>query len=92
MSELQESIVRSQAILMINRNPGKTYIWKRVYNRFMRCINISKKINKRIKNNHPGAPVYMYEWAEDGVMRERLYTPKADQLDEFLPGVLAEYK
>ena len=49
-------------------------------------------INKRIKNNHPGAPVYMYEWAEDGVMRERLYTPKADQLDEFLPGVLAEYK
>jgi peptide/nickel transport system substrate-binding protein len=48
-------------------------------------------INKRIKNNHPGAPVYMYEWAEDGVMRSRLYTPKADQLDEFLPGVLAEY-
>ena len=48
-------------------------------------------INKRIKNNHPGAPVYMYEWAEDGVMRPRLYTPKADQLDEFLPGILAEY-
>ena len=46
MSELQESIVRSQTILMINRNPGKTYIWKRVYNQFMRCINISKKINK----------------------------------------------
>jgi hypothetical protein len=46
MSELQESIVRSQAILMIYRNPGKTHIWKRVYNRFMRCINISKKINK----------------------------------------------
>ena len=46
MSELQESIVRSQTILMINRNSGKTYIWKRVYNRFIRCINISKKINK----------------------------------------------
>ena len=46
MSELQESIVRNQAILMINRNPRKTYIWKHVYNRFMRCINISKKINK----------------------------------------------
>ena len=29
MSELEESIVRNQAILMINRNPGKTYIWKR---------------------------------------------------------------
>ena len=43
MSELEESIVRNQAILMINRNPGKTYILERVYNRFVRCINISKK-------------------------------------------------
>ena len=49
-------------------------------------------INKRIKNNHPGTPVYMYEWGEDAIFRERLYTPKADQIDEFLPGVLAEYK
>jgi len=46
MSELEESIIRSQAMLMLNRNPGKTYIWKRVYNRFIRCINISKRINK----------------------------------------------
>ena len=46
MGELEESIVKSQAILMLNRNPGKNYIWKRVYNRFMKCINISKKINK----------------------------------------------
>ena len=46
MSELEESIVRSQAMLMLIRNPGKTYIWKRVYNRFIKCINISKRINK----------------------------------------------
>ena len=46
MSELEESIVRGQAMLMWNRNPGKTHMWKRVYNRFMKCINISKKINK----------------------------------------------
>ena len=46
MSELEESIIRSQTMLMLNRNPGKTYIWKRVYNRFIRCINISKRINK----------------------------------------------
>ena len=43
MSELKESMVRSQAILMSNRNTGKTYTWKRVYNRFINCINISKK-------------------------------------------------
>ncbi len=47
MSEVKQSIVRSQSILMLNRNPGKTYIWKRVYNRFINCINIStKKFNK----------------------------------------------
>ena len=46
MSELEESIIRSQAMLMLNRNKGKTYIWKRVYNRFIKCINISKRINK----------------------------------------------
>lgn len=45
MSELQESIIRSQTMLMLNRNPGKPYIWKRVYNRFIKCISISK-INK----------------------------------------------
>ena len=44
MSELQESIIRSQTILMLHRNPGKPHIWKRVYNRFMRCINISKNL------------------------------------------------
>ena len=47
MSELKESIVRSQAILMLNRNPRETYIWKRVYNRFINYINIpTKKFNK----------------------------------------------
>ena len=46
MNESQESIIRSQAILMLYRNPGKNYMWKRVYSRFVKCINISKKINK----------------------------------------------
>ena len=47
MSELKESIVRSKAMLMLSRNPGKTYKRKRVYNKFIKYINIStKKINK----------------------------------------------
>ena len=52
MSGLKESIVRSQAILMLNRNPRETYIWKRVYNRFINCIKISTKIfnNPMFKN------------------------------------------
>ena len=48
-------------------------------------------VNKRIRNAHPGTPVFMYEWAEDGVIRERLYTPAADQVEEVLPGTIPEY-
>lgn len=45
-------------------------------------------VNKRIKNAHPGVPVFMFEWAEDSLVRERLWTPKGDQLDELLPDVI----
>ncbi len=48
-------------------------------------------VNKRIKNAHPGTPVFMYEWAEDGVIRERLWTPAAMQEEEVLPDTIAEY-
>lgn len=48
-------------------------------------------VNKRIRNAHPGTPVFLFQWAEDGVIRERLWTAKADQLDEILPGTIAEY-
>ncbi len=48
-------------------------------------------VNKRVRNAHPGTPVFMYEWAEDAVIRERLWTPADQQLDEILPGTVAEY-
>jgi len=38
MSELEESFVRSQALLMMSRNQGKTYIVKRVVKRFLKCL------------------------------------------------------
>ncbi len=48
-------------------------------------------INKRIKNAHPGTPVFMFEWAEDGVVRERLWVSADEQLDELLAGQIPEY-
>lgn len=45
-------------------------------------------INKRVKNAHPGVPVFMFEWAEDSLVRERLWTPVDMQLDELLPDVV----
>jgi hypothetical protein len=43
MSELQESIVRSQTILMMSRNYHKQHIIKRVLARFRKCINFASK-------------------------------------------------
>jgi len=48
-------------------------------------------INKRIRNAHPGTPVFMFEWAEDGVVRERLWAASGDQIDELLPGTIPEH-
>lgn len=48
-------------------------------------------INKRIKNAHPGTPVFMFEWAEDGVVRERLWATADEQIEELLPNTIPEY-
>ncbi len=48
-------------------------------------------INKRIRNAHPGTPVFMFEWAEDGVVRERLWVAAEDQIEELLPGTIPTY-
>ncbi|WP_226781404.1 ABC transporter substrate-binding protein [Oceaniglobus trochenteri] len=42
-------------------------------------------VNKRIRNAHPDTPVFMFEWAEDSVIRERLWTPEDEQIGELLP-------
>jgi peptide/nickel transport system substrate-binding protein len=44
-------------------------------------------VNKRVKNV-PNAPILAYQWAEDAVMRERLWVPKADQIAELQPETL----
>ena len=38
MSELEESVVRSQAILMMARNHYKEQVEKRVLKRFLKCV------------------------------------------------------
>ena len=40
MSELQESIIRQQAILMIARNYNKKKVVKRVLMRFQKCMRL----------------------------------------------------
>ena len=48
-------------------------------------------INKRFSNIPPGTPINMYNWAEDSIMRERVFVAADSQKDyelfpETLPG------
>ncbi len=48
-------------------------------------------INKRFANIPPGAPIFMYNWAEDNIIRERVFVPEDKQIDaelhpDTLPG------
>ena len=48
-------------------------------------------INMRFSNIPPGAPIFMFNWAEDNIMRERVFVAEADQTDneqhpQTLPG------
>ena len=40
LSEQEEALIRSQTMLMLDRNQGKTHITNRVIQRFKRCLNV----------------------------------------------------
>jgi peptide/nickel transport system substrate-binding protein len=40
-------------------------------------------INKRFANIPPGAPIFMFNWAEDNIIRERVYVPTDKQHPEY---------
>jgi peptide/nickel transport system substrate-binding protein len=48
-------------------------------------------MNKRFANIAPGAPIFMYNWAEDNIIRERVFVPKDMQQNyELYPNLLAD--
>ena len=40
-------------------------------------------INKRFANIPPGAPIFMFNWAEDNIIRERVFVPADKQRPEY---------
>ncbi len=47
---------------------------------------------KRIKNIADGTPVFMYQWVEDAILLDTLWTPKAEQLPQNRPDTIPVYK
>ncbi|MEZ5449078.1 MAG: ABC transporter substrate-binding protein [Thiolinea sp.] len=69
----------------------QTLLTENFYNIGLVQVPAALLVNKRVRNAHPGTPVFMYEWAEDGVIRERLWVPADQQITELLQGTVAEY-
>lgn len=73
-------------------NEMEQILTENLYNIGLVQVPAALLVNKRIRNAHPGTPVFMYEWAEDGVVRERLWVPADLQSEEILPGTVATYE
>ena len=57
--------------------------WQKIYTENVYGIGLTQYpgaliINKRFSNIPPGAPIFMYNWAEDNIIRERVWVA-ADQ-------------
>ncbi len=94
----EEEMVATVKAFMASRDPGerqelmKTY--QKLYTENLYGIGLTVYpgalvINKRFSNIPPGAPIYMYNWAEDNIYRERVWVAKDQQIDaELHPGTL----
>ena len=52
--------------------------WQKIYTENVYGIGLTQYpgaliINKRFSNIPPGAPIFMYNWAEDNIIRERVW-------------------
>ena len=68
--------------------------WQKVYTENVYGIGLTQYpgaliINKRFSNIPPGAPIFMYNWAEDNIIRERVWVAADKQGGrELHPGTL----
>ena len=46
---------------------------------------------KRVKNVPDGTPAFMYQWVEDAILLDALWTPEGDQLAQVRPETIAVY-
>jgi peptide/nickel transport system substrate-binding protein len=70
--------------------------WQKVYTENVYGIGLTEYpgaliINKRFSNIPPGAPIFMYNWAEDNIIRERVWVAADQQIEaelhpQTLPG------
>ncbi|MCA9892894.1 MAG: hypothetical protein KC615_07905, partial [Anaerolineae bacterium] len=48
-------------------------------------------LSNRLQNVTDGTPVFMYQWVEDAILLDTLWTPVDQQLPEIRPNAIPEY-
>jgi peptide/nickel transport system substrate-binding protein len=48
-------------------------------------------IAKRFQNVAPGVPTFMYQWVEDNIMSEQMWTPEDQQVQQVRPNTIPVY-
>jgi peptide/nickel transport system substrate-binding protein len=46
---------------------------------------------KRFQNIPAGTPAFLYQWVEDGLMTEMVWTPKDQQIEQIRPNTIPVY-
>jgi len=83
---VQERDAQRQAQLMADFNHVFT---ENVYMLGLTTAPGALVVNKRIRNVPPGTPISAYQWAEDAIMRERLWVDDSVPVPELRPHMLA---
>jgi peptide/nickel transport system substrate-binding protein len=85
----EEEMVKTVNAFISSRDPAervalmKTY--QKLYTENLFAIGLTAYpgalvVNKRFANIPAGAPIFMYNWAEDNIIRERVYVPAEAQI------------
>jgi peptide/nickel transport system substrate-binding protein len=94
----EERLVDTINAFVASRDPDEREAlmqeWQKIYTENLYGIGLTQYpgaliINKRFSNIPPGAPIFMYNWAEDNIIRERVWVAADQQGDrELHPGTL----
>jgi peptide/nickel transport system substrate-binding protein len=65
---------------------------KNIYNLGVFVGRYGLGVAKRVKNIPDGTPVFMYQWVEDAILLDTLWTPVDEQLPQNRPDTIPVYK
>jgi peptide/nickel transport system substrate-binding protein len=95
---VEEQLANTINAFIASRDPeGRKALmqeWQKVFTDNVYAVGLTQYpgaliINKRFSNIPPGAPIFMYNWAEDNIMRERVWVAEdAQSTAELHPNTL----